>query len=84
MVQELVTVRRPTSEFFFYWYWVSRRVKLPNNNNNDNNNNNNNNDNDDYWWLLLAIATLFPICYLFQLKHLDMNAIVLGKHVRRT
>ena len=30
-----------------------------------------------------AIATLFPICYLSQLKHLDMNAIVLGKHVRR-
>ena len=31
-----------------------------------------------------AIATLFPICYLSQLKHLDMNAIVLGKYVRRT
>ena len=31
-----------------------------------------------------AIATLFPICYLCQLKHLDMNAIVLGKYVRRT
>ena len=31
-----------------------------------------------------AIATLFPICYLSQLKHLDMKAIVLGKHVRRT
>ena len=31
-----------------------------------------------------AIATLFPICYLSQLKHLDMNAIVLGKHVRHT
>ena len=27
-----------------------------------------------------AIAALFPICYLSQLKHLDMNAIVLGKH----
>ena len=26
-----------------------------------------------------AIATLFPICYLSQLKHLDMNAIVSGK-----
>ena len=25
-----------------------------------------------------AIATLFPICYLTQLKHLDMNAIVVG------
>ena len=24
------------------------------------------------------------ICYLSQLKHLDMNAIVLGKHARRT
>ena len=24
------------------------------------------------------------ICYLSQLKHLDMNAIALGKHVRRT
>ena len=32
-----------------------------------------------------AIATLFPICYLsLVLKHLDMNAIVLGKQVRRT
>ena len=32
-----------------------------------------------------AIATLFPICYLsLVLRHLDMNAIVLGKHVRRT
>ena len=31
-----------------------------------------------------AIATLFPICYLSQLKYLDMNAIVFGKHVRRT
>ena len=31
-----------------------------------------------------ATATLFPICYLSQLKHLDMKAIVLGKHVRRT
>ena len=28
-----------------------------------------------------AIATLFPTCYLSQLKHLDMNAIVLGNHV---
>ena len=24
------------------------------------------------------------ICYLSQLKHLDMNAIVSGKHARRT
>ena len=32
----------------------------------------------------LAIATLFPICYSSQLKHLDMNAIVLGEHMRRT
>ena len=31
-----------------------------------------------------AIATRFPICYLSLLKHLDMNAIVLGKQVRRT
>ena len=31
-----------------------------------------------------ATATLFPICYLSQLKHLDMKAIVLGKHLRRT
>ena len=31
-----------------------------------------------------AIATLFHICYLSQSKHLDMNAIVLGKHVRGT
>ena len=31
-----------------------------------------------------AIATLFPICYLSLLKHLDMNAIVLEKYVRRT
>ena len=31
-----------------------------------------------------AIATLFPICHLSLLKHLDMNAIVLGKYVRRT
>ena len=32
-----------------------------------------------------AIATPFPICYLsLVLKHLDMNAIVLGKQVRRT
>ena len=31
-----------------------------------------------------AIATLFPICYLSLLKDLDMKAIVLGKHVRRT
>ena len=31
-----------------------------------------------------AIATLFPICYLSQLKHLDMNAIVSGKHARST
>ena len=31
------------------------------------------------------IATLFPICCLSPvLKHLDMNAIVLGKQVRRT
>ena len=28
------------------------------------------------------MITLFPICYLSQLKHLDMNAIVLGKHAR--
>ena len=28
-----------------------------------------------------AIATLFPTCYLSQLKHLDMKAIVLGNHV---
>ena len=26
----------------------------------------------------------FPISYLSQLKHLDMNAIVLGEHLRRT
>ena len=32
----------------------------------------------------MVIITLFPICYSSQLKHLDMNAIVLGKHVRRT
>ena len=31
-----------------------------------------------------AIATLFPICHLSLLKYLDMNAIVLGKYVRRT
>ena len=31
-----------------------------------------------------AIATLLPMCYLSQLKHLDMNAIVLGKRVRLT
>ena len=31
-----------------------------------------------------AIATLFPICYLSQLKHLHMNPTVLKKHVRRT
>ena len=32
-----------------------------------------------------AIATLFPICFLsLVLKHLDMNAIVLGKQVRHT
>ena len=32
-----------------------------------------------------AIAILFPICYLsLVLKHLDMNAIVSGKQVRRT
>ena len=30
---------------------------------------------------VLIIATLFPICYL---SHLDMNEVVLGKHVRRT
>ena len=30
-----------------------------------------------------AIATPFPICYLSVLKHLDMNVIVLRKHVRR-
>ena len=30
------------------------------------------------------IATLFLICRLSQLKHLDMNEIVLGKFVRRT
>ena len=29
-----------------------------------------------------ATVTLFPICYLSHLKHLDMNAIVLGKHAR--
>ena len=29
-----------------------------------------------------AIVTLFPICYLSQLKHLDMNAIVLGIKAR--
>ena len=26
-----------------------------------------------------AMVTLIPICYLSQLKHLDINAIVLGK-----
>ena len=26
----------------------------------------------------------FPICYLSQLKHLDMNAFIPGKHARRT
>ena len=31
----------------------------------------------------LAIVTLLPICYLSQLKHLDMNAIVLREHARR-
>ena len=30
----------------------------------------------------MVMITLFPICYLSQLKHLDMNAIVLGKHAR--
>ena len=30
----------------------------------------------------MVMITLFPICYLSQLKHLDMNAIVLGKHMR--
>ena len=29
-----------------------------------------------------AIATLFPICYLSQLKHLDMGTLVLEKNVR--
>ena len=31
-----------------------------------------------------AVAAQFPICYLSQLKHLDMNAIVSGNHVRCT
>ena len=30
----------------------------------------------------MVVITLFPICYLSHLKHLDMNAIVLGKHAR--
>ena len=30
----------------------------------------------------MVIITLFPICYSSQLKHLDMNAIVLGRHAR--
>ena len=30
----------------------------------------------------MVMITLFPICYLSQSKHLDMNAIVLGKHAR--
>ena len=33
---------------------------------------------------VLIRATPFPICYLSQLKHLGMNEVVLGKHVRRT
>ena len=28
----------------------------------------------------MVMITLFPICYLSQFKHVDMNAIVLGKH----
>ena len=32
----------------------------------------------------LIIATVLSICYLSQLKHLDMNAILSGKHVRCT
>ena len=30
----------------------------------------------------MVMITLFPICYLSQFKHLEMNAIVLGKHAR--
>ena len=30
----------------------------------------------------MVMITLFPICYLSQLKHLDMKAIVLGTHAR--
>ena len=33
---------------------------------------------------LTAIATLFPIRYLSLLKYLEMNVIVLAKHMRRT
>ena len=32
----------------------------------------------------LIIATVLSICYLSQLKHLDMNAILSGKHARCT